>query len=198
MTGERDKSPAEAASYAFQTARLGIWGFLATEVLLFGGLFTAYTVFRMQYPEMFHSQHQHLNKLLGGINTVVLICSSLFVAIGTAAIKKGRVNVLRGCIMATLVLAAAFLCIKYVEYSEHITRGELPSSNLFFSLYYMMTGLHAVHVLGGMTALAAVYIAAGRGRYSEEYSTPVDIVGIYWHFVDLVWIYLFPMLYLIG
>lgn len=189
---------AENASSAIEKAKLGIWAFLATEILLFGGLFTAYTVYRIRYQALFHEQHLHLNRTFGAVNTVILICSSLSVAIGIAAIKAGKQAILKLCLAITLILASSFLFIKYLEYSEHIGNGELPSSNLFFSLYYMMTGLHAIHVLAGMAALTTMLIMTNRGAFSKEYSTPVEITGIYWHFVDLVWIYLFPLLYLIG
>jgi cytochrome c oxidase subunit 3 len=181
-----------------ETAKLGIWCFLATEVLLFGGLFTAYTVFRISAPEMFHTEYLKLNRLFGAVNTVVLICSSLTVALGIAAIRQGKERMLKVCLTLTLLLAAAFLGVKYAEYSEHIHLGELPGTNNFFALYYMMTGLHAIHVFAGMAALFAMLVMACRGKFSAEYHNPVEITGLYWHFVDLVWIYLFPMLYLIG
>ncbi len=183
---------------ALETAKLGLWCFLATEVLLFGGLFTAYTVFRIGDPALFHAEYQKLNRLFGAVNTVVLICSSLTVALGIAAIRQGKVRMLRSCLLLTLLLAAAFLGIKFVEYSEHFAHGELPKSNNFFSLYYMLTGLHAIHVCAGMAALAAMLMLASRGKFSADYHTPVEITGLYWHFVDLVWIYLFPLLYLVG
>jgi cytochrome c oxidase subunit 3 len=180
------------------SAKLGIWAFLATEVMLFGGLFTAYTVFRLKYPGVFLEDHQHLNKVFGAVNTVVLICSSLSVAIGIAAIRRGRQALLRRCLLITIALGLTFLGIKFFEYLEHIRRGEYPSTDLFFSLYYMMTGLHGVHVLAGIAVLTVMFILAGKGKFTESYNTPVEIAGIYWHFVDLVWIYLFPLLYLIG
>jgi len=188
----------EDPSVVHEASKLGIWTFLATEVLLFGGLFTAYTVFKLKYPEMFHAQHMHMNKVIGAANTVVLICSSLTVALGIAAIKRGRVAMLKACLALTIFLGAVFLVVKYFEWQEHFAQGLYPSSNIYFSLYYMMTGLHGIHVLAGMAALAVMLVMAQRGRFSEEYSTPVEITGVYWHFVDLVWIYLFPMLYLIG
>lgn len=195
---EKNQPPAENTEQNLETAKLGIWAFLATEVLLFGGLFTAYTVFRVGNPAMFHTEYLKLNRLLGAINTVVLICSSLTVALGIAASRQGRQQLLKLCLALTLLLAAAFLGIKYAEYSEHIARRELPGTNNFFSLYYMLTGLHAIHVFAGMVALTTMLVMAGKGRFSAEYHTPVEITGLYWHFVDLVWIYLFPLLYLIG
>jgi len=187
-----------SSGQALETAKLGIWCFLATEVLLFGALFTAYTIFRVSDPQMFLTEHLKLNRIFGAVNTIVLICSSLSVALGIAAIRQGKQRMLRICLILTLVLAATFLGVKYAEYSEHIARGELPGTNNFFSLYYMMTGLHAIHVCGGMAALGTMLVMAYRGKFSAEYNTPVEITGLYWHFVDLVWIYLFPLLYLIG
>ncbi len=183
---------------ALATAKLGIWAFLATEVLLFGGLFTAYTVFRISQPQMFHTEYLKLNRLFGAVNTVVLICSSLTVALGIAAIRQGKERMLKLCLGLTLLLAATFLGVKYAEYSEHFANNQFPGTNNFFSLYYMMTGLHAIHVLAGMIALTTMLVLTCRGRFSAEYHNPVEITGLYWHFVDLVWIYLFPLLYLIG
>ena len=192
------KTGEQSASEAIETAKLGIWTFLATEVLLFGGLFTAYTVFRIRYPDMFQAEHLKLNKLLGLVNTVVLICSSLSVAVGIAAIRKGRQEALRKALGLTIVSGLVFLCVKFFEYAEHFRAGEYPRTDIFFSLYFMMTGLHGLHVIAGMLALSVVFVMARKGRFSESYSTPVEITGIYWHFVDLVWIYLFPLLYLTG
>ncbi len=182
----------------YEAAKLGIWTFLATEVLLFGGLFTAYIVFRLKYPQMFHADHVHLNKVLGAANTVVLISSSLTVALGIAAIRQGKQRLLRLFLSLTVLLAAVFLVIKYFEWTEKFALGFYPSTDIFFSLYFMMTGLHGIHVLAGMCVLAVMIVLAGRGRFSEAYYTPVEISGLYWHFVDLVWIYLFPLFYLIG
>ena len=179
-------------------ATLGIWTFLATEVLLFGGLFTAYVIFRIKYPQMFYEDHLKLNRVMGAVNTIVLICSSLTVALGIAAIRKGKVALLRFYLFLTLLLAATFLGIKYVEYTEKFSHGLSPGTDIFFSLYFMLTGLHGIHVLAGMIVLGTVRFLAGKGRYSESYHTPVEISGLYWHFVDLVWIYLFPLLYLVG
>ncbi len=180
-----------------EASRLGIWAFLATEVLLFGGLFTTYTVFKIKYPALFYQQHLRMNRVIGAANTVVLICSSLTVALGIAAIRRGRVAALKACLTATIALGAVFLVVKYFEWSEHFREGLYPSTNIYFSLYYVMTGLHGIHVLAGMIALSVMLVMAHKGRFSGDYSTPVEIVGVYWHFVDLVWIYLFPMLYLI-
>jgi cytochrome c oxidase subunit 3 len=192
--GHAHMSPAQA----YEAAKLGIWCFLATEVLLFGGLFTAYIVFRVEYPQMFHADHVHLNRVLGAVNTVVLICSSLTVALGIAAIRNGKQQLLRRFLLLTILLAGAVLVVKYFEWSEKFAHGFSPSTDVFFSLYFTMTGLHGLHVLAGMLVLGVMFVRAGRGRFSEHSYTPVEISGLYWHFVDLVWIYLFPLFYLIG
>lgn len=179
-------------------ATLGIWTFLATEVLLFGGLFTAYVIFRIKYPQMFYEDHLKLNRVMGAVNTIVLICSSLTVALGIAAIRRGRQRLLRVYLALTILLAATFLVVKYFEYMEDFTKGLFPSTDIFFSLYFMMTGLHAVHVTAGVMALTVMLVLAFRGTFSEKYHTPVEVTGLYWHFVDLVWIYLLPLLYLVG
>jgi len=195
MTGhEPHMDPATAR----EAATLGIWTFLATEVLLFGGLFTAYVIFRIQYPRMFYDDHLKLDRVLGAVNTIVLIGSSLTVALGISAIRKGKVRLLRMYLSFTILLAATFLGIKYLEYTEKFSHGLSPGTDIFFSLYFMLTGLHGIHVLAGMVVLGAVLYLAGKGKYSESYHTPVEISGLYWHFVDLVWIYLFPLLYLVG
>ena len=183
---------------AYDAAKLGIWTFLATEVLLFGGLFTAYIVFRLKFPEMFHKDFAHLNRVLGAANTVVLITSSLTVALAIAAIRKGKQRALKLFLFLTILLAGMFLVIKYFEWTEKFAHGLSPGTDIFFSLYFVMTGLHGLHVLGGMLVLGWMLVLAGRGRFSESYHTPVEISGLYWHFVDLVWIYLFPLFYLIG
>ena len=183
---------------AREAATLGIWTFLATEVLLFGGLFTAYVIFRIKYPQMFYEDHLKLNRIMGAVNTIVLICSSLTVALGIAAIRRGRQRLLRVYLALTILLAATFLVVKYFEYMEDFTKGLFPSTDIFFSLYFMMTGLHAVHVTAGVMALTVMLVLAFRGTFSEKYHTPVEVTGLYWHFVDLVWIYLLPLLYLVG
>ncbi len=183
---------------AYEAAKLGIWAFLGTEMLLFGGLFTAYIVYRLRYPEMFRADHVYLNKILGGANTVVLITSSFTVALGVASIRRGRQGLLRLFLSLTILLAGVFLGIKYFEWTEKFGRGLYPSTDIFFSLYFMMTGLHGIHVLVGMLVFGTMLVLSFRGRFSERYSTPVEVSGLYWHFVDLIWIYLFPLFYLIG
>lgn len=183
---------------AFEAAKLGLWTFLATEVLLFGTLFAAYTVFRVKYPALFHSEHLKLNRVLGSLNTVVLITSSLSVALGVDAIRRGKARLLEKYYGATVLLGAVFLCVKYIEWTGEFHHGRYPGTNIFFSLYFMMTGLHGIHVILGMGVLTYVVILSRRERFSAGYHTPVEVAGLYWHFVDLVWIYLLPLLYLIG
>lgn len=186
------------AAEAYEAAKLGIWTFLATEVLLFGGLFTAYTVFRIRYADLFHAEALKLNRVLGAVNTVILIGSSLTVALAIAAVRKGRTREVVLFLLITILLASGFLGVKYLEYMEKFRHGLFPRTNLFFSLYFMMTGIHGLHVVAGMGVLGWVLAKAARGAFSEGYYTPVEMAGLYWHFVDLVWIYLFPLLYLIG
>ncbi|HET6419296.1 MAG TPA: cytochrome c oxidase subunit 3 family protein [Geobacteraceae bacterium] len=188
----------ESPEAVFETAKLGLWTFLATEILLFGGLFTSYIVYRLRYPDLFHAQYQYLNRTLGLVNTVILITSSLTMALAIAAIRRGRQWVSRLCLVLTIMFALGFLGVKYVEWTEDFSRGLYPGTNMFFSLYFMMTGLHGLHVVAGICVLSAVLVMSCRGRFSEQYATPVEISGLYWHFVDLVWIYLFPLLYLVG
>ena len=183
---------------AFESAKLGLWTFLATEVLLFGALFTAYAVFRMKYPALFHSEHLKLNRVLGTLNTVVLITSSLAVALGVDAIRRGKARLLEKYYGATVLMGAVFLCVKYIEWTEEFHHGLYPGTNIFFSLYFMLTGLHGIHVILGMGVLTYVVILSRRERFSAGYHTPVEVAGLYWHFVDLVWIDLLPLLYLIG
>jgi cytochrome c oxidase subunit 3 len=196
MSGHTGEHPDPAV--AFESAKLGVWTFLATEVLLFGALFTAYTVFRMKYPDLFRAEHAKLDRVLGAVNTVVLITSSFTVVLGVDAIRRGKARLLEAYFGATVLLAGVFLCVKYAEYTAKFHHGIYPRTNLFFSIYFMLTGLHGIHVLLGMGVLSYVVVLSRRGRFSERYHTPVEMSGLYWHFVDLVWIYLFPLLYLIG
>lgn len=193
----------------FDSAKLGMWAFLIQEILFFGGLFVAYAIFRSLYPEMFVAAHHHLNWKLGALNTLFLITSSftMVMAVRSAQVSEQK-NMLRYLIV-TFVLAGAFLCVKYVEYAAKFHHGYLPSPwfhgettfdtmPLFFGLYFVMTGLHGLHVIGGMVVIAWMIIRGGRGEFHAGYYTPVEMVGLYWHLVDLIWIFLFPLLYLVG
>lgn len=192
------------------SAKLGMWIFLLTEILLFGGLFCAYAVFRAWYPEMFHHAHKQLDVTLGTINTVVLILSSVTVALAVRSIQLNRQKQTVFLLLATLVFAATFMVIKYFEYSHKFHLGQLPGKyysftglegtnpHLFFTIYFVMTGLHGLHVLAGMIAITWVMVRVIRGELSSAYYNPVEITGLYWHLVDMIWIYLFPLLYLVG
>ncbi len=199
-----------SADDEFEAAKQGMWIFLVTEVLMFGGLFVAYGIFRGLYPEMFHAAHKMLAVPMGALNTVVLITSSLTMALAVSATQKGRKNQAIGYLVVTFIFACCFLVVKYFEYSHKFHDGLLPAgfftntelkdpkSPLFFSLYFMMTGLHGIHVLIGMGVIAWILRRTMRNEFSPAFYTPVELVGFYWHFVDLIWIYLFPLLYLVG
>lgn len=195
---------------ALQSAKLGTWLFLVTEILLFGGLFVAYIVYRALYPEMFLEASQFLNWKLGGLNTLVLITSSFTMAMAVNTSKKGETNKAFNYLIVTFICACIFMVVKYFEYSHKIHDGLLPAglfsyegdllthekSPIFFSIYFMMTGLHGFHVLVGMFLIGWVAWKCKTNQIGKEYSTPVEMTGIYWHLVDLIWIYLFPLLYL--
>ncbi|HJY81656.1 MAG TPA: cytochrome c oxidase subunit 3 family protein [Candidatus Binatia bacterium] len=193
-----------------EAATLGIWAFLITEILFFGGLFTGYAVYRTNYPQAFAEASHHLDILLGGINTVVLIGSSFTMALAVHAAQSGKRRALIAFLLATMLLGAIFLGIKVVEYShkfvDHLVPGRTftfpgayaPQAQLFFSFYFAMTGMHAVHMIIGLAILSVLVGRAWRNRFSAIYFAPVEVTGLYWHFVDIVWIFLFPLLYLIG
>jgi cytochrome c oxidase subunit 3 len=199
-------------SLAKQThaVRLGMWLFLSTEVLLFAGLFVAYATYRYLYHPAFHLGARHLSLVLGGTNTVVLISSSLTVALALEAIRVDQPR--RACrlLLATLGCAATFLVIKGFEYHHHIETGALPGrlfhmeemaghagAPVYFTLYFFATGLHAFHVMVGMGVLTWVLVRTRGGAFSAVYHTPVEMGALYWHLVDLIWIFLFPLLYLV-
>ena len=180
-------------------ARLGMWVFLATEVLFFGGLFAAYTVYRFLYPNAFAEGAKHMERLMGGINTAVLLTSSLFMAFAVHEAKQGRTRRFVGWLAVTALLGLAFLAIKGIEYSHHIEEG-MPAGRqkMFYILYFAMTGLHAIHVTIGIGAILTVAAFAWRERNGPPPNPmPVELTGLYWHFVDIVWIFLFPLLYLL-
>jgi cytochrome c oxidase subunit 3 len=194
----------------FDSAVLGTWIFLVTEIMFFGGLFMAYILYRSWYPEAFVAGSHHLDIRLGAFNTVVLIGSSLTVVLSVRAAQQGRQRALLGWLLATIALGFVFLGVKAVEYYAKWEHHLVPGPNfhwdgphaenveLFFSVYFAMTGLHALHMIIGAGLFTWLVIQTVRGRYSSSYYTPVECTGLYWHFVDLVWIYLFPLLYLIG
>lgn len=192
-------------------ATVGMWLFLATEVLFFGGLFLAYFVYRHWYPDAFASASNKTNLILGAANTTVLICSSLTMAMAVHSAALGKKNLIVLFMVLTLLLGGAFLGVKAYEYHDKWVHHEVPGANfecegcadaghasLFFSLYFGMTGLHATHMLVGFVILAVLIVQAARGAYTSKWYTPVEMFGLYWHFVDIVWIFLFPLLYLID
>ncbi len=198
-----------------QTATLGMWLFLATEVLVFGAIFTGYTVYRIQYSAAFEAASSHLNLLIGGINTLVLLTSSLTMALAVRAAQLGNERRLVRMLILTALLGAAFLGLKAVEYygdyRERMIPGlafdpqEWTSDNvrpqqveIFLIFYYVLTGLHAVHLTIGIAIVAFLAWLAHRGLFSAQYNGPIEMWGLYWHFVDVVWLFLLPLLYLIG
>lgn len=248
----------DSAEQQFDAGKLGVWVFLLTEILFFGGLFCAYAVYRGNHPEVFVYAHHFLDKNLGALNTAVLIFSSLTMALAVRAAQLEQRRALLAFLTVTLLCAFVFLGVKYVEYRQKWEHGllwagkyhpaahetnhgseaasadpstavetpaageatssggeaapavpsELPSGEhtaeeaprlvgVFFSIYFAMTGLHALHVIGGIGAIIWILVRAARGDFNRFYFGPVDYVGLYWHLVDLVWIFLFPLLYLI-
>ena len=193
-----------------EASSLGMWIFLATEVLFFGGMFTAYVVYRANNRLAFEKASNLLDIRLGAFNTAVLLASSLTMALAVWAAARGARKRTLLFLSATMLLGLVFLGIKYVEYKEKFERHEVPGphyvvphgaprqTEVVFSLYFCMTGLHALHMIVGIGLLAWLFAKARAGAFTERYSTPVEMVGLYWHFVDIIWIFLFPLLYLLG
>ncbi len=194
-----------------EAASLGIWAFLSTEILFFGGLFLAYTVYRLNYHAGFVEGSEHLYFWIGTINTLILLTSSLFMALAIRSIEYGQQKKLRRFLALTFTFGAGFLGLKLCEYLLDYREHLVPAINfipadfqhpgpaeIFLFLYFAMTGLHAVHMTIGLSALTYLYLRARREEFSTEYHTPVRVVGLYWHFVDIVWVFLYPMLYLIN
>ena len=191
-----------------EASTLGMWVFLVTEVMFFGGLFMAYIVYRWMYPEHWAAASNQLNVAMGALNTVVLIGSSLTMVLAVRAAQVGS----RGGQIANLILTilhgSTFLVVKYFEYAEkfehHLVPGPnfnpalAPPQQIFFALYFIMTGIHAAHMVVGIVLMLVILAMAWRNEFSPSYYTPVEISGLYWHFVDIVWIFLFPLLYLLG
>jgi cytochrome c oxidase subunit 3 len=190
--------------------QFGMWVFLATEVMFFGGLFASYTVFRYLYPEVFAHASHHLGLVLGGINTAVLLTSSLSMALAVRSIQLGGRRSTMVFLLITVFFGLAFLGIKgyeyYEKYVEHLIPGRMfhydepngPQAQLFFWLYFAMTGLHGLHVLIGVCLLTTLTILVWKKRIDRERYMAVEISGLYWHFVDIVWVFLYPLLYLAG
>ena len=191
---------------------LGMWIFLITEVMFFGGMFAAYTIYRSAYPTVFAIASASLNVTIGAINTCVLLLSSFTMVMAVRAGQLGQRKLIIFFLILTLFFGCIFLGVKAYEWTEKYEEHHMPGqaafhlegtdlqgpAKLFFSLYFAMTGLHAMHMVVGVGILTFLILETRKGRYSTEYYTPVDISGLYWHFVDVVWIFLFPLLYLID
>ncbi len=201
----------------FDAAKIGMWAFLGQELLFFSGLFVAYGIFRSWYPEMFSQASHQLNRVMGAGNTIVLLFSSLTAALAVRSAQTGNKAATSRYLLITIACAFVFLIVKYFEYTHKFEAGLLPSkffhphadhlvpgthlpenAGSFYAIYFMMTGVHGVHVLVGIGVLIWIWRRNERGEFSKEYFTPVDISALYWHLVDLIWIYLFPLLYLID
>ena len=193
-----------------EAGKMGMWLFLATEILLFGGLFVAYTIYNWAHPELFKEAHKFLDVRLGATNTVVLLFSSLTVVLAIHAIQQNKKKIAILNLAITITCAVAFLVVKYFEYEHKIHAGLLPGlffSNaeltnpdqihIFFGVYFLMTGLHGIHVLIGIGVLTWILLRTIKGDFSSQYYLPMECSGLYWHLVDVIWIFLFPLLYLI-
>lgn len=204
-----------------EAGTLGMWVFLVTEIMFFGGMFFAYTLYRTKFPEAFASASNHLSLPLGAVNTAVLIFSSFTMAMAVYSAQVGKRRHQVVSLVLTILLGLTFLGIKAVEYHDkyvdHLIPGRLIPGNpfdasgvhllpgaakqnveMFYWIYFAMTGMHAVHMIIGVGILSVILFFAARGRYGPEYHNPVEITGLYWHFVDIIWIFLFPLLYLLG
>jgi cytochrome c oxidase subunit 3 len=200
----------EDAGQQFRASVLGMWAFLVTEIMFFGGVFTAYVVYRSKYESAFAHASHHLSVWLGGLNTAVLLASSFTMVMAVHAAQTGRVRQIFSWLLFTILLGSAFLFVKGIEYLEKYRYGLVPGplwsqrvpdadqQELFMSLYFGMTGLHALHMVIGVGVLLVLANRARRGVYDAHYYNPIECAGLYWHFVDIVWIFLFPLLYLLG
>jgi cytochrome c oxidase subunit 3 len=194
-----------------ESSTLGMWVFLLTEIMFFGGMFGAYTVYRNLYPDAFASSSHFMNVTMGALNTGVLICSSLTMALAVRSAQVGNKKTLIWLLSLTLILGCVFLVIKYFEYHEKWVDHHIPGpgfryeetqyfhqAQILFFLYFAMTGMHAMHMIVGAGLLTTLIAMAARNKFGPLWYTPVELIGLYWHFVDIVWIFLFPLLYLIG
>ena len=193
-----------------ESAKLGMWVFLVTEVLFFGGLFCAYAIYRAWNPQIFYNAHKALDWRLGGLNTLVLITSSLTMALAIRSLQVDRAKAAVNYLWTTFGLAGLFLVIKGFEWAhkfkvgelwgKYYTNTEIPGTNphLFFTMYFAMTGLHGIHVVIGMAVILWLIVRTRKGHFSADYYNPVEITGLYWHLVDIIWIFLFPLFYLVG
>ncbi len=193
-----------------ETASIGMWVFLITEVMLFGGLFTAFTVYRMSNPQAFDAGSAHMELLLGSVNTAVLICSSFTMALGVWSAEVGNRRLLAVFLIATMIIGAIFIGIKFTEYYLHYQDQKVPGLwfeyaganaskvQMFFVFYFIMTGLHALHMTIGLGILSVLLFRTVIGSFSADYHTAVDLGGLYWHFIDIVWVFLYAIFYIPG
>jgi cytochrome c oxidase subunit 3 len=196
------------------SSTLGMWVFLLTEIMFFGGMFGGYTVYRNMYPEAFISTSKHMDAFYGGLNTAVLIVSSLTMALAVRSARVGNQKAIKLFLVLTIFFGLVFLGVKGFEYHAHWVDETVPywhwdpnyhgepqfarSAQILFCFYFFMTGFHALHMIIGVVLMLVIYAMARKGTFSPSYYAPVEISGLYWHFVDIVWIFLFPLLYLIG
>ncbi|RIJ49306.1 cytochrome c oxidase subunit 3 family protein [Maribellus luteus] len=194
--------------YDAESSKVGMWLFIFTELLLFGALFVIYAVYRYMNPEAFHLAGEELNRVIGTVNTVILLISSMTIAMATTALQKGQRNVAIALVSVTFVIGLAFLVNKYFEWGVKFSHGIWPGSEhmmnemshgevLFFGLYFVMTGLHALHIIIGMAIMVFAVRGLVRGKVHPDRPSLLDNCGLYWHLVDLIWIFLFPLFYLI-
>jgi cytochrome c oxidase subunit III len=200
MSSSTQAAPAgafgSAGAAALPSGKVGVWWFLASEIMVFGGLIGSYVLFRVAHGG-WESQAAHVNWRLGATNTLVLLTSSLTMILALSAARSGRHQRAANCLLITVLLGLTFLGIKSIEYTHEIREGFTPSSGMFWSFYYIMTGLHGLHVTGGIIFNSILYFAAKRGSlFSSGHGDRIEFAGLYWHFVDVVWIFLFPLLYL--
>ncbi|MNJ93407.1 Quinol oxidase subunit 3 [compost metagenome] len=202
----------KTAEQQYESGKQGIWLFMLTEILMFGTIFVGYAIYHRMYPEMFAEGAKTLDWKMGFINTLVLIFSSFTMALGITYNQRNQPKKAAIALATTVLCGAVFMVIKYLEYSHKFHLGLLPGKfldvakvgaehanlGLYFGFYYVMTGLHGFHVLLGMGLITWCLIKTMRGDFSSKYFTPVEGVGLFWHIVDLIWIFLFPLLYLVG
>ena len=202
----------ESLEHQKDAATLGMWVFLVTEVLFFSGLFCTYSVYRSWYPNGFEAASSELLVWAGTLNTAVLITSSLTMALAVHAAQLGNRRLLLTFLTITMLLGVVFLGVKAYEYWSEYTVGHVPGfglpfrfdpeyygpAQIFYSLYFVMTGLHAIHMIVGLGIMSVMWYWSYAGIVNAEYASPIEISGLYWHFVDIVWIFLFPLLYLLG
>lgn len=193
-----------------ETAKVGMWIFLVTEIMLFGGLFMAFTVYRIYSPQAFDAGSREMQIVLGSVNTAVLICSSFAMAMADHSAESGNQRLLALFLILTMLLGCVFLGIKFTEYYDHFHDHKAPGVwfeysgpnpgqvQMFFVFYFIMTGLHAFHMLIGLGVLSLMLLRTLLGSFTAKYHTPIQLSGLYWHFVDVVWVFLYAIFYLQG